>query len=62
MQWHDLLTAVGLVLVLEGIWPFLSPERLRKTMAFAMQIDDATLRGVGLASMIVGLVVIYLVD
>jgi hypothetical protein len=61
-MWHELLTAFGLVLVIEGILPFLSPERLRKTMSLAIQLDDSTLRGIGLASMIAGLLIIYLVD
>ena len=60
-MWQDLFAAVALVLVIEGILPFLSPQQFRKTMLTAAQFNDQTLRLLGLASMLVGVVVLYLV-
>lgn len=60
-MWNDLLTALALVLVLEGIMPFLNPEGLRRMFALATQLDNATLRFIGLSSMCLGLILLYLV-
>lgn len=58
---HDLLAAVALMLVLEGILPFLSPGALRRTVQTIGQMDDRSLRGVGLISMLAGVVLLYVV-
>lgn len=59
---QDFLSAVALMLVLEGILPFLNPGRYRKAMITAMmQTDNRQLRMVGLASMLGGLLLLYLV-
>ena len=54
------LTAIGLMLVLEGIAPFMSPRGFRRTLAAVVQADDRVLRIVGLVSMAAGIVVLYL--
>lgn len=58
---HDLLAAVALMLVLEGILPFLNPGALRRTVQTIGQMDDRSLRGVGLISMLAGVVLLYVV-
>ena len=60
-MWQDILTAVALLLVFEGVMPFLSPAQLRKTLLAASQMNDSTLRVVGLASMFGGIVLLYVV-
>lgn len=60
-MWQDLLAASALVLVLEGILPFLSPSRYRLAMTQVLALDDRTLRRLGLASMAGGLLVLNLV-
>ena len=57
----ELLVALALVLVIEGILPFLSPGSMRKYMSQMSQMDDRTLRITGLLSMIVGVIMLYLV-
>ena len=59
--WQDLVRAFALVMVLEGLWPFLSPSRWRNAMLRVGQLDDRMLRSFGLASMICGLIVLQLV-
>ncbi len=60
-MWRDLGTALCLVLIIEGIWPFLDPARWRRLVASLAQVDDSTLRLAGLVSMVVGAGLLYLV-
>lgn len=60
-MWRDIATALALVLVIEGILPFLNPNSWRRMLGMAAQLDDATLRVIGLSSMIIGVLLLYLV-
>lgn len=57
-----LWTALALVLVIEGALPFLSPGRVRGAWAAGSVLPDRVLRGAGLAAMLMGVVVLYLVN
>jgi len=59
--WHDLLVALALVLVIEGIVPFLSPGAMRRAMLALAEMNDATLRFAGLTVMVAGCLLLYLV-
>ena len=61
-MWHELLIAFALLLVLEGIWPFLDPGGLRRAMQTIAEESDRVLRTAGLASMVIGVVILYLVN
>ncbi len=58
---QDLLTAIALMIVLEGVVPFLSPDLLRRMMASMAEMDDRSMRIGGLISMLVGVGLLYLV-
>lgn len=60
-MWEQLWIALALVLVIEGIMPFLSPEHFRKTLQTVIEMQDKTLRLIGLSSMISGVILLYLV-
>ena len=60
-MWTDLLSAIALVFILEGITPFINPEALRRIFLMAAQLDNNTLRFIGLSSMILGLIILYFV-
>ncbi len=60
-MWQDFFAALALVLVIEGLMPFLNPQGWRQTMSSIAQMDDKTLRIIGLVSMLVGVVLLYLV-
>lgn len=60
-MWDDLLAALALVLVIEGLIPFISPSRMRETLNMIQQLDDRSLRVMGLVSMVLGVVLLYLV-
>jgi len=62
INWHDLLAALALVLVLEGILPFANPGGLRRTLRALNDLSDQHLRVAGLTSMLVGLAVLYLAN
>ena len=59
--WTDLLAAIALVLVIEGMVPFINPQSLRRMLETVSQLDDRTLRITGLVSMLVGVVMLYVV-
>ncbi|WP_281645808.1 DUF2065 domain-containing protein [Parendozoicomonas sp. Alg238-R29] len=59
--WQELAVAFCLMLVLEGIIPFLYPQRWRQLVAQLARVDDRSLRITGLASMLIGTVLLYLV-
>lgn len=59
-MWDDLVRAMALVLVIEGMMPFLSPNGWRQSMIQAGRLSDKTLRTIGFASMMVGVLVLYL--
>ena len=61
-MWRDLGIAISLMLVIEGIIPFLYPGRWRQLVATLANVDDATLRLIGLGSMIAGVVLLYVVN
>lgn len=59
--WSDLLAAIALLLVIEGMVPFLNPQSLRKMLETVSQLDDRTLRIIGLISMVVGVILLTIV-
>nr|VFK65032.1 MAG: hypothetical protein BECKUNK1418G_GA0071005_105513 [Candidatus Kentron sp. UNK]VFK69658.1 MAG: hypothetical protein BECKUNK1418H_GA0071006_101727 [Candidatus Kentron sp. UNK] len=58
MWWHDFLAAISLVLVIEGIIPFLSPENTRKTLEMMLRMSNGALRLTGLTSMVLGVILL----
>ncbi|MDP1766982.1 MAG: DUF2065 domain-containing protein [Methylotenera sp.] len=55
-----LITALGLMLVLEGLLPLLLPQAWRETFKRMIALKDGQLRFVGLLSVIGGVVLIWL--
>lgn len=56
----DFITAMGLVLILEGAPYFLMPERMRTWVVKMGLMPDKLLRQTGFFLMILGLLVVYL--
>lgn len=57
--WSDLLSALALLLVLEGIAPFLSPGAARRALERLTQLGDRQLRTAGLIFMVTGVVLLF---
>jgi uncharacterized protein len=56
-----LLTAFALMLVIEGVLPFLVPGLWRDTFRRLTEMTDGQIRFVGLTSMLTGLLLLYIV-
>ncbi len=59
MLWSDLLAAVAIYLILEGLLPFASPRRWRHSIEQLGQLNDRQLRTGGLVVIIAGLLLLY---
>ena len=53
------LLAFALMLVIEGLMPFLVPGAWRETFRRLIEMNDGQLRFVGLSSMLAGLLLLY---
>ncbi len=53
-----LLGAVALMLVIEGLLPFFSPGAWRSMFERAVRMSDGQIRFIGLASMVIGLLLL----
>lgn len=51
----NLLLAFALMLVIEGLLPFISPRIWRETFRRATELADGQLRFIGLTSIVIGL-------
>ena len=60
-MWQELLSAVALVLVLEGLPYFVSPPAMRRALAYLFTLPDSVLRGTGLTLMVLGVVLLFAV-
>ncbi len=61
IAWQELLAALALVLVFEGIMPFVNPGGLRRMLAVIDGLTDRQLRMFGVVSMAAGLTLLYFV-
>ena len=59
--WADLLAAVSILLVLEGLLPFLNPSVTRRVFEQLARMSERELRVAGLISMLAGLVLLFFV-
>jgi hypothetical protein len=61
-MWHDLSVALALMFVIEGILPFANPGGFRRMLQTVAELDDKALHWGGLASMGLGVGLLYLVN
>jgi hypothetical protein len=59
---HSLWLATALMLIIEGVMPFLNPSAFRRALLQVIAMGDTQLRWVGLISMLVGLAILYWVN
>lgn len=60
MSWQDILTALGLVAVIEGLALALAPSRLDEVLALLARMPIETRRTLGLAVIALGVVVVWM--
>ena len=59
---REIAIAFCLMLVIEGLMPFIAPGRWRKMLAMIEQVDDNTLRLMGLGSTLAGTALLYIIN
>ena len=60
MSFEFLAVVVGVVLIVEGIPWFLSPQGTKRMLSDLFRMSDQSLRAVGLVFMLAGLLLVYL--
>ncbi len=60
-MWQDVFTAFALYLVIEGMIPFIGPNRFRQAVVQIAKLSDNHLRATGLTVMLAGLVLLFIV-
>ena len=58
MDSHSVWTAVALVLIVEGLLPFISPRIWRQTFLQLMQLNDGQIRFIGLGCVMIGILLL----
>jgi uncharacterized protein len=58
--WDVALGAVALLLIAEGLLPFISPNSWRRIFERALQMSDGQIRFLGLVSVVCGLAMLLL--
>ena len=61
MNWNDLFAALALVLVIEGLMPFINPRGYKSTMMQMAAFPEKSIRMIGFGSMLAGVIFLFLV-
>ena len=56
------LLGLAMMLVIEGIWPFIMPELWRETFRKLVTLSDGQLRFIGITSMLSGIILLYWIE
>jgi len=59
---HSLLVATALVLIIEGLMPFLNPTMFKRALLQTASMSDTQIRLTGLICMLVGLIFLYWIN
>ena len=59
-DWSDLLAALAIVCVIEGVMPFVNPAGMKRRLNRMASMEEREMRIVGLVSMLVGAASLYL--
>jgi hypothetical protein len=59
-MWTSLLMAFALMLVLEGLLPFLAPKAWRDAFRRITELADGQIRFLGLSSIVAGVVLLFI--
>ena len=61
MNWTELFSALALVMIIEGIIPFISPQGYKKSMQQMLAMPESKLRVVGFSLMLVGAILLFFI-
>jgi len=61
-MWKELFIAFALLLVMEGIMPFINPNAWRNSLLKVSELNNNTVRLIGFLSMMSGVILLYLIQ
>ena len=61
MNWTELFSALALVMIIEGVIPFISPQGYKNTMQQMLAMPESKLRVVGFSLMLVGAISLFFI-
>jgi len=61
MNWTELFSALALVLIIEGIIPFINPQGYKSTMQQMLAMPESALRIVGFGLMLAGAISLFFI-
>jgi uncharacterized protein YjeT (DUF2065 family) len=61
LDWTDLIAALAIVCIIEGILPFINPTGMKRLLTRIASLEDREMRVAGLVSMAIGLTILFLV-
>ena len=61
MAWSDLFAGIAFYLIIEGLFPFAAPQAWRRGLVAIAQLGDNQLRTFGLAVVIAGLMLLFII-
>jgi uncharacterized protein YjeT (DUF2065 family) len=61
LAWADLFAGLAFYLIIEGLFPFVTPHIWRRGLAVLSRLEDNQLRAFGLAAVITGLVLLFVI-
>ena len=59
MNWQDFCSALALMMIFEGLSPFMMPARIRSIAESVLTMSDRIIRVIGLLSMMMGLALLF---
>jgi uncharacterized protein YjeT (DUF2065 family) len=59
MDSNTLWIALALVLIIEGLFPFASPQAWKRAFLAIMRLDDGQVRFIGLSCIVVGVLLLW---
>ena len=60
LDWTDLLAALAIVCIIEGVMPFINPSGMKRLLSRIASLEDRDMRIAGFISMAVGLTILFL--
>ncbi|HEX4376457.1 MAG TPA: DUF2065 domain-containing protein [Steroidobacteraceae bacterium] len=61
LDWTDLIAALAIVCIIEGVMPFINPSGMKRLLERISSLEERQMRIAGFVSMAVGLTILFLV-
>jgi uncharacterized protein YjeT (DUF2065 family) len=61
LDWTDLIAALAIVCIIEGVMPFINPSGMKRFLSRVSSLDEREMRIAGFVSMAIGVTILFLV-